>query len=56
MLIGHLPHLSKLAALLLCHGEAQTVVEFQMGGMVCLGRDDGDDWSLRWMVTPEIIR
>jgi len=56
MLVGHLPHLSKLAALLLCRDEARTVVEFQMGGVVCLGRDEGGDWSLRWMVTPEIIR
>ena len=56
MLVGHLPHLSKLAALLLCNDETKTVVGFQMGGVVCLGRDEGGDWSLRWMVTPEIIR
>jgi phosphohistidine phosphatase len=56
MLVGHLPHLSKLAALLLCNDDTKTVVAFQMGGVVCLGRDEGGDWSLRWMVTPEIIR
>lgn len=56
MLVGHLPHLSKLAALLLCQDEAKTVVKFQMGGVVCLGRDEEGNWSLRWMVTPETVR
>ncbi len=55
MLVGHLPHLSKLAAYLLCQDETRPVVAFQMGGVVCLGRDETGVWSLRWMVTPEII-
>ena len=56
MLVGHLPHLSKLAALLLCQDESKTVVKFLMGGVVCLGRDEEGNWSLHWMVTPEIVR
>ena len=35
--------------------ETKKLVDFQMGGVVCLGRDDDGDWSLRWMVTPEIV-
>jgi len=56
MLVGHLPHLSRLAALLLCEDESKTVIHFQQGGVVCLGRskDDGK-WSVGWMVTPELI-
>lgn len=55
MLVGHLPHLSKLASLLLCHDDTKTVVDFQMGGVVCLGRDGDGNWALRWMVTPDIV-
>ena len=55
MLVGHLPHLSKLAGLLLCQDEANTVVAFQMGGVVCLSQAEAGDWSVRWMVTPEIV-
>lgn len=55
MLVGHLPHLSKLAALLICRDSSQKVVDFQMGAVVCLGRDEEGDWSVRWMVTPEIV-
>jgi hypothetical protein len=27
-----------------------------MGGVVCLERDEAGSWSLRWMLTPEIVR
>lgn len=55
MLVGHLPHLSKLAAHLLCQDENKKIVEFQMGGIVCLGKDESDIWSVRWMVIPQIL-
>jgi len=55
MLVGHLPHMSKLAALLITQDQEQKVVNFQMGGVVCLARDEAGDWSLQWMVTPEIV-
>lgn len=55
MLVGHLPHLSKLSAYLLCHDENRRVADFQMGGVVCLRRDESDTWSIRWMVIPQIL-
>lgn len=55
MVVGHLPHLSRLAALLLCQDETKNVVTFQMGGVVCLERGDEDSWSILWMVVPQII-
>ncbi len=55
MLVGHLPHLSRLASLLLCQDASKTVIEFQKGGVVCLNRNDDGVWALRWMVTPEIV-
>ena len=55
MLVGHLPYLNKLAALLLCQTENKTVVEFQNAAFVCLTRDIANLWSLRWMVVPQIL-
>jgi phosphohistidine phosphatase len=54
MLVGHLPHLGKLASLLLCSEKERNVVAFKMGGVVCLKRDD-IGWSLQWMITPETL-
>ena len=54
MLVGHLPHLGKLASLLLCSEKEKNFVAFKMGGIVCLKRDD-TGWSLQWMITPEAL-
>lgn len=56
MLVGHKPYMPKLAALLLCQDEAKTVVDFQKGGVVCLGRDSDNQWVVQWIVTPEIVK
>lgn len=56
MLVGHLPHLSKLAALLLWQEENKRIVDFQMGGLVCLARDESGAWSVSWMVVPQILK
>lgn len=57
MLVGHLPYMSKIAALLLCGDAEQNVVDFHKGGVVCLGMEEGDEavWSLCWAVTPELL-
>ena len=55
MLVGHLPHLGKLASLLLCGDKERNVISFKMGGIVCLKRDDAGSWSLQWMITPETL-
>jgi phosphohistidine phosphatase len=55
ILVGHLPHLSMLASLLLCGDANRSLVSFKMGGVVCLKRDDAGAWSLEWMLTPEIV-
>jgi len=51
-LVGHMPHLERLAAKLLCDRRSE-VVRFRNGGIVCVGRDD-DDWTVRWIVWPEV--
>ena len=55
MLVGHLPHLSKLASLLLCGDKEKKIVEFRNSGIVCLNRSDTEDWYVKWMVVPEVL-
>ena len=53
MLVGHLPHLSKLAATLITGDTEKEVVRFRMAGIVCLGLSDAG-WAVNWILTPEI--
>ncbi len=54
MLVGHLPHLSRLTSLLLVGDPTREIVSFRMGAIVCLGRDEAT-WRLKWILTPELI-
>ncbi len=55
MLVGHLPHMGRLASLLVCGDADNPVVTFQTGGIVCLQRDQEGEWSVAWMVVPEVL-
>ena len=55
LIAGHLPHLARLASLLIAGDEAIPVVSFQQGGVVCLEKDEQGHWSVAWMVVPELI-
>jgi phosphohistidine phosphatase len=55
MLVGHLPHLSKLASLILCGDRGKNIIDFKMGGIVCLKRLEDDKWSINWILTPEVV-
>ncbi|MDX1673945.1 MAG: phosphohistidine phosphatase SixA [Longimicrobiales bacterium] len=55
VLVGHLPHLPKLASLLLSGDEEAELVEFTNGGVVCLRRDDEGRWALRWSIPPSLV-
>jgi phosphohistidine phosphatase len=54
MLVGHLPYMARLAGLLLCGDRDKTVVDFRMGGVVCLARLEAG-WALGWMIVPEMV-
>ena len=54
ILVGHLPHLARLASLLVCESEKTDIISFRMAGIVCLKRDDNGAYTFHWMVTPEI--
>jgi phosphohistidine phosphatase len=53
MLVGHLPHLSRLASLLVSGNVDGEVVQFRMGGVVCLS-EAGGNWLVKWAFIPEI--
>lgn len=55
MLVGHLPHLGKLASSLLVGNENSEVIAFRMGCIVCLERDQQRRWTIQWMITLETI-
>lgn len=55
MLVGHLPHLSKLAALLLSEQREKQIIKFQMAGIVCLEKDESELWSVQWMIIPQLL-
>jgi len=55
MVVGHLPHLSKLAALLLCQDDTKNIVTFQMGGILCLEKSGTNSWSILWMIVPQLF-
>jgi phosphohistidine phosphatase len=55
MIVGHLPHLSRLVSRLLGREETKTIVNFQMVGIVCLERVAMGDWFLGWIVTSQLL-
>jgi len=55
MIVGHLPHLKRLTALLVCQDESKKCVDFRNGGVVCLFRDESGIWSMSWIIIPQIL-
>lgn len=54
-LVGHLPHLSRLAGLLLAGDPDVEPVRFRNGGVVAVQREDeGDRWVLVWALVPDL--
>ena len=56
MLVGHLPHLTRLASLLLAGEREKSVIDFRPGGVACLRKDESGQWLVEWMVTPDMAR
>ena len=55
MIVGHLPFLGRLAALLLTGNADNEVVAFQLSCVVNLNRDDAGRWKLEWMIVPKLL-
>jgi len=55
MLVGHLPHLGRLASRLICENDEQEMVSFRQGGVVCLKRGEEGEWTVNWMLIPDLV-
>ncbi|MEL9991465.1 MAG: phosphohistidine phosphatase SixA [Thermoproteus sp.] len=53
MLVGHLPHLSRLLSLLVVGDASREVLRFRYSGVVKL-EAAGGRWEVVWYVTPEV--
>ncbi len=55
LIVGHLPHLERLTAVLLTGRVDSSPVRFRNGGVVCLEKESRGRWTLLWAVTPELL-
>ena len=53
MIVGQLPHLSRLASLLVVGNTEVPIVEFRYSGVVALTRTP--KWVVKWLLTPDIL-
>ncbi len=52
MLVGHLPYMSILSALLISSDQGHGLVEFETGTVACVERVADGSWELRWKISP----
>jgi phosphohistidine phosphatase len=53
-LVGHEPHLSRLASLLVCRAVAPPRFNFRKGSALALDRGN-EGWTVRWFVSPALL-
>jgi phosphohistidine phosphatase len=56
MVVGHLPFMGRLVSLFVAGNETATVATFRPGTVVCLERDQDNQWVVAWMIRPELDR
>jgi phosphohistidine phosphatase len=54
LLVGHLPHLSRLASLLLLWDPSKDIFDFTPGTVLCLEKTA--DWRVKWMLSPRVLK
>jgi len=54
MLVGHLPHLSRLVGLLVISNPEIEIVRFRNAGIVCLTQKEGK-WAIDWVSQPDLL-
>jgi phosphohistidine phosphatase len=55
MVVGHLPHLSRLTSLMTLGDPDREMARFRQGAVLCLARVD-EGWRIVWYLTPELAR
>jgi phosphohistidine phosphatase len=54
LIVGHLPHLSRLAGMLVTGNPDNMVVRFRDVGIVCLCRHE-ESWAIDWVMQPDLL-
>jgi phosphohistidine phosphatase len=54
LVVGHLPHLARLASLLVVGDAARPILAFRMGALVALKRE-AEGFRLRFVLPPELV-
>jgi phosphohistidine phosphatase len=54
MIVGHLPHLSRLVSLLVTGDPDNVVVRFRNAGIVCLSEQE-ENWAIDWVMQPDLL-
>lgn len=54
MLVGHLPHLSRLVGFLVTGNPEIEIIRFRNAGIVCLSQKEGK-WAVERLVQPELL-
>jgi phosphohistidine phosphatase len=54
MLVGHLPHLSRLVGMLVTGNPDNVVVRFRNAGIVCLSQQE-EKWAIDWVMQPDML-
>ena len=55
LVVGHLPFMSRLVALLIVGDPEGKIVSYHPGSVVCLERSAAEEWTLQWMVRPDML-
>ena len=53
--VGHLPHMQRLASLLLTNDPDARTLRFENSAVLCIGHDDGD-YFLDWFIKPSLLQ
>lgn len=56
LVVGHLPFMARLVALLVAGDADRPVVAYQPGSIVCLESDADGGWVIDWMIRPELLQ
>lgn len=59
LVVGHEPHLGRLASILVCGNVDQDIVDFKKGALLCLEREATKSrtilWRICWFISPELL-
>ena len=55
MVVGHMPFVSRLVAYFMTGAADRIVTTYHPGSVVCLEREMGGEWTIAWMLRPELF-